>query len=64
MFDVFKQWRLDSGEYAEMAAAVVSASEQRCQQIRHSQGEAAVPTKPGLMNSNLSNVEHVKQVAR
>lgn len=65
MFDVFKTWRLDSGDYCKYAEIVVSAWEGRCEQL-HKQGsgpEGIPQQRPALMHSNLKDVDHVKQVA-
>ena len=66
MFDVFKTWRLDSGDYAKFAEVVISAWEGRCQQL-HNLGirpEGTSWERPALMHSNLKDVEHVQQVAK
>jgi hypothetical protein len=55
-------WRLDSGDYATVASAVVEAWEQRCQQ-REAAGLPPLP-RPLLMHSNLSSVEEVQEVGR
>lgn len=65
MFDVFKTWRLDSGDYCKYAEIVVSAWEGRCEQL-HKQGsgpEGIPQQRPALMHSNLKDVDHVKQIA-
>ena len=62
MFVVFRQWRLDSGSYPEMAEIVVSAWEQLNQQ-RAAAGRSEWP-RPSLMHSNLSDVRHVEEVAQ
>ena len=67
MFDVFKTWRIDSGDYSKIAEVVISAWEHRCQQLDQQDGLApqGIPRqRPALMHSNLKDVEHVKQVAR
>lgn len=62
MFDVFKTWRLDSGDYCKVAELVVSAWEDRCRE--HGGGAGGHPQqRPALMHSNLSSVDHVKEVA-
>ena len=58
VFDLIRTWRLDSGDYASMAEAVVQGWERRCKEL----GAAALP-KPGLMNSNLSDAEELLEVA-
>jgi hypothetical protein len=58
VFDLIRVWRLDSGDYAKMAEAVVQGWERRCAEL----GMAALP-KPGLMNSNLSDAEELLKVA-
>lgn len=63
MFDVFKTWRLDSGDYCKVAELVVSAWEDRCRE--HGGGAGGHPQqRPALMHSNLSSVDHVKEVAK
>lgn len=66
MFDVFKTWRLDSGDYVKIAELVVSAWEGRCEQLdQHGAGDQGIARqRPVLMHSNLKDVEHVKQVAK
>ena len=61
VFDLFATWRLDSGDYAEMAEAVMQAWELRCSQLSNS---AQSPKQPKLMNSNLSSLEEVESMAR
>lgn len=65
VFDVFKTWRLDSGDYSKYAEAVVCAWEGRCTQLsQQGAGPQGVPQqRPALMHSNLKDVDHVKQVA-
>lgn len=66
MFDVFKTWRLDSGDYSKFAEMVVSAWEGRCSQLT-GQGRAlkGIPQqRPALMHSNLKDVDHVKLLAK
>ena len=62
VFAVFRQWRLDSGSYPEMAEVVVSAWEQLNQQGAAA-GRSEWP-RPSLMHSNLSDVRHVEEVAQ
>ena len=66
MFDVFKTWRLDSGDYTKYAEMVVSAWEGRCKQVtEQGSGPKGIPQqRPALMHSNLKDVDHVKQVAK
>ena len=66
MFDVFKTWRLDSGDYSKYAEVVVSAWEGRCKQLMgQGGGPKGVPQqRPALMHSNLKDVDHVKQVTK
>lgn len=65
VFDVFKTWRLDSGDYAEVAEVVVAAWERRYRQLESTEGPKGVPAPcPALMHSNLSDVDHVLQVAK
>ena len=66
MFDVFKTWRLDSGDYCKVAEMVVSAWEARCQQLdRQGGGAEGLPRqRPALMHSNLKDVQHVQEVAK
>ena len=61
VFDMFSSWRLDSGSYADMAEAVVSAWEHRCTCLGPN---AAHPPRPQLMHSNLSSVEEIIEVCR
>lgn len=61
VFDVFSSWRLDSGGYADMAEAVVSAWERRCAALKP--GDVH-PPRPHLMHSNLSSVDEVAEVCR
>ena len=61
VFDVFSSWRLDSGCYADMAEAVVSAWERRCAALKP--GDVH-PPRPHLMHSNLSSVDEVAEVCR
>ncbi len=65
MFDVFKTWRLDSGDYCKVAEMVVSAWEDRCHQLERQGGRAeGLPRQcPALMHSNLKDVQHVQEVA-
>ncbi|DBA73502.1 hypothetical protein WJX77_001486 [Trebouxia sp. C0004] len=65
MFDVFKTWRLDSGDYCKVAEMVVSAWEDRCRQLeRQGAGAEDLPRqRPALMHSNLKDVQHVQEVA-
>ncbi len=66
MFDVFKTWRLDSGDYSRVAEMVVSAWEDRCQELEEQgAGPEGLPRqRPALMYSNLKDVEHVREVAK
>ncbi len=66
MFDVFKTWRLDSGDYCKVAEMVVSAWEDRCQQLeRQGGGAEGLPRQRlALMHSNLKDVQHVQEVAK
>ena len=61
VFDVFSSWRLDSGSYADIAEAVVSAWEQRCTCLDQNDMH---PPRPQLMHSNLSSVEEIIEVCR
>ena len=62
VFDVFSSWRLDSGSYADMAEAVVSAWDRRCAALKP--GDDVHPPRPHLMHSNLSSVDEVAEVCR
>ena len=65
VFDVFKTWRLDSGDYKQMAEVVVSAWERRSQQLQQSGGPQGIPQqRPALMHSNLSDVSECLEVAK
>lgn len=65
VFDVFKTWRLDSGDYSKMAEVVVSAWEKRSKQLEQAGGPQCIPQqRPALMHSNLSNVTECLQVAK
>lgn len=61
IFDLFATWRLDSGDYKQVAEAVKTAWELRCSEF---DDPAQAPKEPALMHSNLSSVEELKAAAR
>lgn len=60
VFDLFALWRIDSGEYADLAECVVGAWEARWARV----ATAARPPPPVLINSNLENWEEILDLAR
>jgi len=60
VFDLMKVWRLDSGDYREIAKDVLFAWEKRCMQARE-QGLPQLP-RPRIMNSNLESVDEVLEM--
>lgn len=62
VFDLFRVWRMDSGDYETEAGHVVDAWEARCSE-RKAAGLAPLP-KPVLMHSNLDDVDHVIRMSR
>jgi len=60
VFDLFRMWRLDSGEWQENAALIMDAWHQRCW-LREQEG-CAPSAPPQLMNSNVSSVDDVREV--
>lgn len=61
IFDLFATWRLDSGDYSQVAQAVKTAWELRCSQF---DDPAQAPKEPALMHSNLSSVQELEAAAR
>ena len=59
VFDIFRVWRLDSGDYAQCADVVMTAWEARCRQ-----DPAAAGRRPVLMNSNLSSADEALTMGR
>ncbi|KAK9809710.1 hypothetical protein WJX73_008711 [Symbiochloris irregularis] len=59
VLDLFKMWRLDSGDFAAMAEAVMCAWDAR----RQAAPDLAAP-RPLLINSNLSSVQEALECAR
>ena len=59
-FDLFATWRLDSGNYEQVAEAVKEAWELRCSQFGD---PAQAPREPALMHSNLSSVHELRATA-
>mmetsp|Transcript_41353 Transcript_41353/g.104812 ORF Transcript_41353/g.104812 Transcript_41353/m.104812 type:complete len:613 (+) Transcript_41353:60-1898(+) len=57
VFDLIKIWRIDSGEYAEIAAIILDAWKRRCQ-VAKAQGLEPI-ARPVLMHSNLGSVEEL-----
>lgn len=55
-----RQWRMDSGEYAEMAGIVMDAWAQRCASCTAAGQEP--PAWPHLMHSNLSSLGDIAEV--
>ncbi|KAG2497728.1 hypothetical protein HYH03_004464 [Edaphochlamys debaryana] len=61
-FDLFRRWRVDSGDYAAVAEAIMGAWEGRCAALA-ARGRPGLP-RPLLMHSNLDSVEDIERVAR
>lgn len=59
--DLFNTWRIDSGQYEDIAELVMSAWERRC--VAAGSDGCPPPPRPTLMHSNLSSVEEVLQVS-
>ncbi|EFJ52348.1 hypothetical protein VOLCADRAFT_86693 [Volvox carteri f. nagariensis] len=59
-FDLFRVWRLDSGDYEKVAAQIIAAWEARCLELQ-AVGHPPLP-RPHLMNSNLSSEDDIAAV--
>ena len=55
-------WRLDSGEYAEVADRIMTAWELRCQQVAAEGAGVPAPPRPILMHSNLESAGEILSV--
>mmetsp|Transcript_39795 Transcript_39795/g.112908 ORF Transcript_39795/g.112908 Transcript_39795/m.112908 type:complete len:600 (-) Transcript_39795:234-2033(-) len=55
VFDLLRMWRLDSGDYKEIAPLVLAAWKQRCMQLEVAGCQA--PPRPMIMHSNLESVD-------
>lgn len=62
VFDLFKVWRLDSGDYERIAEVVMCGWDSRCEQAKKL--GAQPPARPLLMHSNLSSADEVVHVCR
>jgi hypothetical protein len=62
VFDLIKIWRVDSGDYAEVAKLILDAHKQRCAEAKAAGQEE--PDAPKLMHSNFESVEEVISVMR
>ena len=59
VFDLFKVWRMDSGEYEDTAGCVTTAWETRCRQDCK-----AFQRRPVLMNSNVGSAAEALELSR
>jgi hypothetical protein len=68
VFDLIRVWRLDSGDYLEMAGLVRDAWEERWRERKDEDADDVFlpslrPPQPALMHSNLGSYEEVVEVA-
>lgn len=57
VFDLLRVWRIDSGEYTEVANVILDAWKTRCE-VAEAQGLEPIP-RPLLMHSNLGSVQEL-----
>lgn len=64
MFDLLQIWRLDSGDYATVAEAVLGVWERRAAAAAAEEPQRTPPPRPRFMHSNLKDVDMVLDVCR